>query len=585
VLETYADTSRIPSLDVLDPTAFYVRWSFLVRADSRRIIDEVFEFVDGVADVTIEPWTGTEGSARPSVMVSVAPGLVAVSLPPSELRPSGAPAAPSLALQGPTMVPPYLAPEAVAEPQILHIPKLRAFDLGARGPAPSIPRPVITEAKAGESILSLKAPSIAPAARASLAPPAGAAAAAAAGEGATVRIATKKLDRILDILGEVVIAKSMISEGLRQEAVKAPHLREALATLERHTRELQDSVMSVRMVPMSTVFARYGRMVRELGTKLGKNVSLVLEGGETEIDRAMVEQLADPLTHLVRNAIDHGIERPDQRLAAGKPEAGQLKLVASHRGGNVVVEIMDDGRGLDLDRVRQKGIETGLLSPTDQPSLEALHMLVFQPGFSTAAQVTDVSGRGVGMDVVLRNVQALSGAINFTSQPGKGSIVSLQLPLTMAIIDGLLLRVGTSKLVVPLLAVVESLRPKKVHKGTVLNRAEVLHFRGATIPLVPLSEILNIPCPAPDPTRGIVIIVEACDMTVGLVVDELVANTQVVVKSIESNYQPIEGISGATVLGDGTIALILDVGAINRKVAATEPSGAGIASPMLAACG
>jgi len=383
-------------------------------------------------------------------------------------------------------------------------------------------------------------------------------------DNSTVRIATKKLDKILDILGEVVIAKSMISQGLRTVAASTD-LRDALVTLERQTRELQDSVMSVRMVPIQAVFSRFSRMVRELGAKLEKNIQLVMEGTETEIDRAMVEQLADPLTHLVRNAVDHGIEKPADRVAAGKPEAGTLRLSASHRGGNVVVEIIDDGRGLDLERVKAKAISRGLLAPNANPSVEELHMLIFEPGFSTADAITDISGRGVGMDVVQKNVRALGGSIRFTSEPGRGSTILLQLPLTMAIIDGLLLRVGGGTFVVPLRSVVESLRPTASQINYICSQARVLKFRDETIPLVALSEVLEIQGGCTDATEGIVIVVESGNATIGIIVDELAADTQVVVKSLESNYKALDGISGATVLGDGTIALILDIGALARN--------------------
>jgi two-component system chemotaxis sensor kinase CheA len=382
-----------------------------------------------------------------------------------------------------------------------------------------------------------------------------------------VRIATKKLDRILDLVGELVVSKSMITAALRKGGGLDPDVREALGTLERHTRELQDSVMAVRMVPMSSVFSRFPRVVRELGTKLGKDVRLELEGTETEIDRAMVEQLADPLTHLVRNAVDHGLETAASRTQDRKPAAGHLVLSASHRGGNVVIEIRDDGRGLDLERVREKAIERGLLAAGERATSEQLHMLVFEPGFSTASAVTDVSGRGVGMDVVKRNVEALGGALHFTSEPGRGSVVRLQLPLTMAIIDGLMLRVGHARFVVPLLSVVESLRPSTAMLRTVLGKARVMTFRGKAIPLVILAEVLDVPDGTTEPTRGIVVVVESGGDMVGLVIDELLADGQVVVKSLEANYRRLEGLAGATVMGDGSVALILDVPGLARLAA------------------
>lgn len=517
-LDVEVDTSALPDLDALDPTVSYFEWTFRVTTPrGTAALDEVFELVADAATVSVErleaPTPGAaeapprqdETSAPDSVGAG---GLVSRTLEPVVTSPFVAP------------TPLSSVASAAFAPSTSSQPKAPQADRGANGSSPN--------------------------------------------EGATVRIATKKVDRILDILGEVVIAKAAIAQKVQTESASA-ELREALATLERHTRELQESVMSVRLVPINTVFTRFHRVVRELGTKLGKNVQLVLEGTETEIDRAMVEKLADPLTHIVRNSVDHGIEKTADRIAAGKAPEGILKLNAVHRSGNVVIEVTDDGKGLDLARVKAKGIEAGLLSPTDEPTVEQLHALVMAPGFSTAAEVTDVSGRGVGMDVVLKNVRAMGGSITFTSETGRGSRIVLQLPLTMAIIDGLLLRVGQRTFVVPIRSVLESLRPNASQIGTVFGRSRVLHFRDGTIPLVALSDVLDIEEGELDPSRGIVIVVEDGDSKVGIVVDELVSEEQVVVKSLEQNYQPVPGISGATVLGDGTIALILDVGELARK--------------------
>lgn len=500
IVETRVDTSRLPSLALLDASQCYIGWDFVVEtAEGLGLLQEVFEFVEGYAEIEITP--------------------LAVALEPEA------------ASESKDDVP----PEPLAAAKVAALPVVDKA-------APEAPAQVAVLPKANQAT-----------------------AAAATADSSTVRISTKKLDHILDLVGEVVIAKSMIGQALRGQPV-GPLVREALTMLERQTRELQDGVMSVRMVPISTVFGRFHRVVRELGGKLGKESGLALEGMETEIDKAMVEQLVDPLTHLVRNAIDHGLETPAERLAAGKTSNGTLTLSAAHRGGNVVIEISDDGRGLNLERVREKAIERGLLAPDANPTSEQLHLMVFEPGFSTAAKVTDVSGRGVGMDVVKRNVEALGGSLFFTSQAGKGSLIRLQLPLTMAIIDGLLLRVGSSTFVVPLLSVVESFRPSQAQLSSILGRGRVLQFRGAPIPLLALGDVLSVEGASQDPTRGIVIVVEAGDETVGLFVDDLVADTQVVVKSLEANYRRVEGLSGAAVMGDGQIALILDVGALVRRV-------------------
>jgi two-component system chemotaxis sensor kinase CheA len=515
-LEVEPDTSALPDLEALDPSASYLEWTFRVACPGgAKALDEVFELVADAATVTVERLDAT-----PEVSQESAPRHEAVAIAPAPT----AEFAQVVRASAPTpIVAPASGPWATAE-------KAPSTTAQSQAKAPPVDR--------GNG---------------------------SPNEGATVRIATKKVDRILDILGEVVIAKATIAQKVQAESGSSAELREALATLERHTRELQESVMSVRLVPINTVFTRFHRVVRELGTKLGKNVQLVLEGTETEIDRAMVEKLADPLTHIVRNSVDHGIEKTAARIAAGKAPEGVLKLNAVHRSGNVVIEVTDDGKGLDLARVKAKGIEAGLLSPNDEPTVEQLHALVMAPGFSTAAEVTDVSGRGVGMDVVLKNVRAMGGSITFTSEAGRGSRIVLQLPLTMAIIDGLLLRVGQRTFVVPIRSVLESLRPSASQIGTVFGKSRVLHFRDGTIPLVALSDVLDVEEGELDPSRGIVIVVEDGDSKVGIIVDELVSEEQVVVKSLEQNYQPVPGVSGATVLGDGTIALILDVGELARK--------------------
>jgi two-component system chemotaxis sensor kinase CheA len=325
--------------------------------------------------------------------------------------------------------------------------------------------------------------------------------------------------------------------------------------------------MAVRMLPIGSVFNRFPRMVRDLSGSLGKRVNLVVTGDDIELDKGMVEKLADPLTHLVRNAIDHGIELPEERRAAGKPEEGTLSIVAAHQGGNVIIDVRDDGRGLPLQRIRDKARALGLVLPDVEPTIDELHAIIFAPGFSTKDEVSDVSGRGVGMDVVKRNVEALNGAISFTSERGKGSRMRIRLPLTMAIIDGLTLRIGTQVVVLPLIEVVESLRPGRAQVQTVLGRGEVIRVRDHAIPLLRLHDVLSIPGAEKDPCRALICIVETRTTPVGLLVDEILGQAQVVVKTLETNFRRIEGVMGATILGDGQVALILDVQAIARRAA------------------
>lgn len=391
---------------------------------------------------------------------------------------------------------------------------------------------------------------------------------------ATVRVATDKLDRLIDLVGELVISQSMVASAVDDPSPEAAlRLREAIGAMERNTRELQDRVMAVRMVPMGAVFNRFPRVVRDIASMTNKRIRLDITGEDTELDKGMVELLADPLTHLVRNAADHGIERPEDRVAAGKPEEGVVTLRALHEGGNVVVEVKDDGRGMQTERIRQKAISLGLLSANDNPSEEEIHAMIFAPGFSTAAKVTDVSGRGVGMDVVKRNVEGMGGTVSFRTEAGRGSTLRIRLPLTMAIMEGLSVRVGHQVFVVPLLSIVESFRPTPDQVSTVLGSGEVVRVRGEPIRLLRLHEVLGIEPTETDPCRALVCVVEAGNAHAAVLVDELLGQAQVVVKSLETNFRKIEGITGATILGDGRVALILDVHAIVQRATHTQRKG------------
>ncbi len=387
---------------------------------------------------------------------------------------------------------------------------------------------------------------------------------ARASDTGTLRVATSKVDKLVDLVGELVIAQSMISGALElvPPAIQL-RVREALAALERHTRDLQEGVMSIRMLPVSQLFERFPRLARDLARSLGKEVELQLEGGDTELDKAVLDQLADPLTHLVRNAIDHGLETPADRVAAGKPAKGTLRLRAAHQGGAVSIEVSDDGRGLDGARIRKKAEQLGLIAP-GEPLTEAQEQeLIFRAGFSTAAQVTDVSGRGVGMDVVKRNIEALDGAVSLRSAPGRGTTCAIKLPLTMAILDGLRLRVAQQTFVLPLIAVLESFRPREADLRRVLGQGEIVMLRDEPVPLVRLHRIFDLPGDE-DARRGLVTVVDAGGVRVGLLVDELLGQSQVVIKSLEANFRRLDGVAAATILGDGQVALILDPPALAR---------------------
>lgn len=321
--------------------------------------------------------------------------------------------------------------------------------------------------------------------------------------------------------------------------------------------------MAIRAQPVKALFSKAPRLVRDLAAKLGKQARLVMSGENTEVDKTVIEQLSDPLTHLIRNALDHGLETPEERMAVGKPAEGTIHLGAEHRSGRIIIEITDDGRGIDRKRVLEKAIEKGLVERGQQLSDEQIDMLIFAPGFSTAAALSDVSGRGVGMDVVRKNIQDVGGRVVVQSTPGAGSRFILSLPLTLAVMDGMLVAIGGQRYVLPLTNIVESLRPAAHQARTLVDVGDVLTLRGEYIRLIPLHRLFGVPNAIIDPTRGLVVVVETeGGDRVGLLVDELLGQQQVVIKSLDSNFRPVEGISAATILGDGRVALILDVGAI-----------------------
>jgi two-component system chemotaxis sensor kinase CheA len=377
-----------------------------------------------------------------------------------------------------------------------------------------------------------------------------------------------KVDRLIDLVGELVIAHVMTAQMVEDfEPSCLPKLREAVAAMERNTRELHERVMGVRMLPVGTLFQRYSRTVYDIAQATGKQIRLEMSGEDTEIDKSMLELLGDPLTHLVRNSADHGIESPEQRLAAGKSETGTITLRAFHRSGRVVIEISDDGAGIDPEKVRHKAIERGLIEADAQLSDEQVCMLIFEPGFSTKEEVSDLSGRGVGMDVVKRNVQQLNGTVALGGEKGRGATVTIELPLTLAILEGLLVRVSDRTLVLPLLSVIETVPLRDEQIVRVAEQGEVVVIRELSIPLLRLSRFLGLAQQtaqsdedsAKAANRRLAVIVEAGNRKVGLVVDELLGQQQVVVKSLERHLRKVDGLMGATILGDGCVAPIVDV--------------------------
>lgn len=378
--------------------------------------------------------------------------------------------------------------------------------------------------------------------------------------GATIRVDTEKIDKLINLVGELVITQSMLSDlGARFAAEKLPLLQERLAQLERNTREIQERVMAVRMLPIGTVFQRFPRLVRDLAAAVGKQVHLTMSGEETELDKTVIESIGDPLTHLVRNAVDHGLEPPEERRAAGKQEQGTITLNAHHGGGCICITVGDDGRGLHRDKILAKAVWQGLIAEGDRPTDEQVWQLIFRPGFSTAETVTDVSGRGVGMDVVKRNIEALGGTIGIRTSVGCGTTFTLKLPLTLAIIEGMTVRVGPEVYIVPLVAIVESMKPRvsSVHKA--VGRGEVVNVRGTYCPIIRLADVVGVRADCSDPEEAILVIIETEGERVAVMVDELLGQQQVVIKNLEQNFRKVDGVAGATILGDGTVALILDV--------------------------
>lgn len=388
------------------------------------------------------------------------------------------------------------------------------------------------------------------------------AAAPAAAADTSIRVSVEKVDQLINLVGELVITQAMLLQTCVQMQESAPEsLVNGLAQLERNTRDLQETVMSIRMMPISFVFSRFPRVVRDVSGKLGKQVELKTSGETTELDKGLIEKITDPLTHLIRNSLDHGIESPEKRVAAGKSPVGTITLKAYHQGGNIVIEVGDDGAGLNRQRILAKARERGM-QVSDQMTDQEVFALIFEAGFSTAEQITDVSGRGVGMDVVRKNIQALGGRIEIESMAGIGTRMTVRLPLTLAILDGMSIAVGNQKYILPLSYVVESLQVSTQDIKTLSNQGRVIQVRGEYLPVVVLHEVFGLPATYTDFTQGIMVVLDADGAKAALFVDALLGQHQVVIKSLEANYRRVPGVSGATIMGDGHVALILDVSAV-----------------------
>ncbi|MEG9766514.1 chemotaxis protein CheA [Enterobacter hormaechei] len=386
--------------------------------------------------------------------------------------------------------------------------------------------------------------------------------AARSSESTSIRVAVEKVDQLINLVGELVITQSMLAQRSNElDPVTHGDLITSMGQLQRNARDLQESVMSIRMMPMEYVFSRFPRLVHDLASKLNKQIELTLMGSSTELDKSLIERIIDPLTHLVRNSLDHGIELPENRVAAGKSPVGNLILSAEHQGGNICIEVTDDGAGLNRERILAKAISQGM-AVNENMTDEEVGMLIFAPGFSTAEQVTDVSGRGVGMDVVKRNIQEMGGHVEIQSKQGAGTTIRILLPLTLAILDGMSVKVADEVFILPLNAVMESLQPREEDLHPLAGGERVLEVRGEYLPLVELWKVFEVDGAKTEATQGIVVILQSAGRRYALLVDQLIGQHQVVVKNLESNYRKVPGISAATILGDGSVALIVDVSAL-----------------------
>jgi two-component system, chemotaxis family, sensor kinase CheA len=500
-LDLVAEVGRLPPLDQLEYDRPYLGWTGTLRtAAKREQIEEVFEFVTGDCEIEITKDGAAEISNPQSAIVETTSPPIQPTVTSGAGGPPGEIAAPSTAANSETD---------------------RA---GAVAPRPA----ATVKAAAGAT---------------------------------TTRVELEKIDRVVNMVGELVIAQAMLGQvvhGLPEEV--SGRLAQVLEEVVHHTRELKDSVMSMRAQPVNAVFQRMPRLVRELATKTGKKVRLELAGENTEVDRSIIERLGDPLTHIIRNSIDHGIELPADRLAAGKSEEGTIRLAAEHRGGRIVISISDDGAGINPERVLKKAKDQGLVGSDAVLADDEINNLIFMPGFSTAEKVSDISGRGVGMDVVRRNIQDVGGRISLKSERGRGMTIQLALPLTLAVMDGMVIRVGQETYVMPMSAIVECLRPPASDVHNLIGTSGMLRLRGNLVPLVQLSDLLDVTSMLSASDERVVIITDAGEGAhFGIVVDELCGHQQVVVKSIEESYGSVPGIAGATILGNGRVAFILDV--------------------------
>lgn len=533
------DTTKLPDLESMDPEKCYLSWAMqLETAKDRSLVDAVFEFVREDSVFKIEEIT------VPSSGFQVSSSVSQHETRNQRLETNGEEPKPL----GEILVESGVVSREALDGTLAQQKRVGQILIEQKVATPQQVEQALQKQKQQESAAQRKT------------------------DTTSIRVDTDKIDKLINLVGELVITQSMLSDlGARFEMNQLHVLLERLAQLERNTRELQERVMSIRMMPVGTAFARFPRLVRDLAGKTGKKIELILSGEETELDKTVIESIGDPLTHLVRNSADHGLESPEERLDDNKPEVGTIRLNAFHAGGAICITIEDDGRGLNRDKILAKAIKQGLVSESDKLTDDQIWALIFKPGFSTADKVTDVSGRGVGMDVVKRNIEALGGTVSIKTAPGRGTMFTLKLPLTLAIIEGMTVRVGKESYIVPLLSILESLQPKPGVVKMVVGNGELINVRDTYVPVVRLYEAFMLQPEHTDPVKGILLILETEGERVAVMVDEILGQQQVVIKSMEQNFRKVEGIAGATILGDGTVGFILDVSGLMEIVRRGAP--------------
>ncbi len=528
LIEVSLDLSRLPDLADIDPEKCYCSWTLqLATAKELQIIEGVFEFV-------------REDSTLEIREIGVASSESRVTSPTSQHDTR----TPQLEAgdEGPKPLGEILVESGIVSPVALNQALAQQKKVGEI----LVEQKVVTPQQLEQALEKQRQQE--------------AVAQSKKADTASIRVDTGKIDKLINLVGELVITQSMLSDlGSRFEMRQLPVLLERVAQLERNTREIQERVMGIRMLPIGMAFSRFPRLVRDLSAKAGKKIQLVLSGEETELDKTVIESIGDPLTHLVRNSADHGLEGPEERLDNNKPEVGTIRLNAFHEGGNICITVEDDGRGLNREKILAKAVKQGLIGEHDKLVDDQIWPLIFKPGFSTADKVTDISGRGVGMDVVKRNIEGLGGKVTIRTVQGRGTTFTLKLPLTLAIIEGMTVRIGQETYIVPLLSILESIQPKETSVKTIVERGELINVRGTYLPVVKLYEVFDIRPEHREVMKGILLILETEGERVAVMVDEILGQQQVVIKSMEQNFRKVEGIAGATILSDGRVGFILDV--------------------------